>query len=143
MTKHISVTTLFLGGMIVLAACSEITGPTDDLQNMRGIITEIRTESLRSDIAIAEILIEEDPSVPLDDWIEAPDKDYSKVLWVVTNETEILRQEEDESLVPIDLEQFHVGSEARAFKVSTFDVYVDTGLPIAYAGRVVLVAPAS
>jgi len=48
-------TTLFLRGMLHVAACSEIAGPTDDLQNVRGMIKGIKTESLRSEFAIVEI----------------------------------------------------------------------------------------
>jgi|GEM_PF-4699061 len=143
MTSRITATGLVLALTMLLAGCTEITGPTHALQNMRGIITEIRTESLGSEFAMAEILIEEDPSVPLEDWMESPDKDYSKVLWVVTSETEIVREEEDESLVTIGLEEIGVGAEVRAFKVETFDVYVDTSLPIAYARRIILIVPAS
>jgi hypothetical protein len=133
---------LLTAAAILIAACSDITVPTGELQNMQGTITEVRTEEI-GEHAIAKILIEEDPSVPLALYLATPGPPYAKVLWTLTTETELFRQEEDETLVPIELDELQVGSEVRAFRLSTFNVYVDTGLPIAYAGRVILIEPAS
>jgi hypothetical protein len=147
MTTRPALVSLLTGAALLLAACSDITGPVV-LENMRGVITEVRTEGINENTSIAKILIEEDPSIPMEEWMklrdESPEKyGYEKVLWVVTADTELLRQEEDETLVPIELDELHVGAEVRAFKWAEFDAYVDTGLPMAYAGRIILIEPAS
>lgn len=139
-TALLRVFSIFAVSALLLTGCSYMTEPTPERPaDMRGEITQVKTEDLRSQQALAEILIEEDPSVPLDEWLNQPEG-YSKVSWkIMPNMTQMYRQEADRSLVKIGVEDLTVGSEVHAWNTG---FYVDTGLPIAYAEKIILVSPA-
>lgn len=126
--------------VLLLTGCN-ITEPTQQERlNIRGEITMLKTEGLGYEQALAEILIEEDPSVPLDEWKKnLPNVSSRKVLFTVLAETVIYRQIGDESPVEIGLEELTVGSEVRAWNTG---YVIETGLPRAYAERIILVSPA-
>lgn len=103
---------------------------------MEGEITSIELDGLRHPDAILEIMIEEDPSLPLDDWLRQPVSGYEKVLWSIGRGTEIFRQRADGSREKAGIDDLVIGAKVLAWHIGYF---VDTGIPLAGARMLVIV----
>ncbi|MBA4158437.1 MAG: hypothetical protein H0X65_13285 [Gemmatimonadetes bacterium] len=139
-TAVLSIFGIFAVSALLLPGCSNLAEPAEERSNFRGEITQLKTEGLQHQRALAEIIIEEDPSFPLEEWLKNPGSDGSqKYRYSVLPGTRIYRQTGDESPVEIGLEALTVGSIVRAWDTGFI---VKTLLPLAYAEKIILVSPA-
>ncbi len=140
-TAVLSMFGIFAVSALLLPGCSNLAEPAEERNNIRGEITQLKIEGRQYQRALAEIIIEENPSIPVEEWLKNPGGDSSrKVIYWVMPETRIYRQIGDESPVEIGLEALTVGSIVRAWNTG----FVMKSLPLrAYAEKIILVSPAS
>jgi hypothetical protein len=128
-----------LAGALLLAGC-DTTAPAPEVLNIRGVVTVMKVEGLQHSQALAELLIEEDPSIPLEAYLDDPlGFDSRKIIYVVLPSTRILREAADGSAVPATLAEIGVGATVRAWNTG---FVVDTAPQRAYADKILIVEPA-
>lgn len=130
----------FIISALLLAGCSSVADPGEERLNIRGEITLLKTEGLQHQQALAEIIIEEDPSIPMDAWLQNQGSYSSqKVMYSVLPSTRIYRQIGDGPPVQIGLEELTIGATVRAWNTG---FVVKTLLPRAYAEKIIEVSAA-
>jgi len=119
----------------LLGACGNVVAPfPQGPADMEGEITRL-TADAPGGPGIIEILIEEDPNVPLEEWLRNPGPGYEKVLWSVGQNSAIFRERADGSRERAGIEDLAVGARVLAWNLGYF---VDTGLPRAGARMLVI-----